>query len=139
MFKLICLLTLFSLSVQSSDISDWQITKEEDHYILAKGEAKAELPMTNVNPSVVHVEKYGTLTVVHYLASTSGTSVMLEEYYGAIFSKDDKFLGTYPIRYESLSEAHSSDDIDQPKWNVSNEELNIVYKELKINKRFSIK
>lgn len=139
MFKLILLITLFTFSTQASDFGNWEISKDGSDFTLSNGKAQAKLPMTNTVPSIVHLEKYGDLTVVHYLASTSGTSLIIEEYYGAVFNRDNKFLGTYPIRYESLSESLNSDAIDQPKWFVSKEELNIVYKELDINEKFSIK
>ena len=133
MRTVILLVLLFSTQIFAGQ--GWTISVDENKDLVnyQKGELKFSYQRSNSAPEVLEVKSIGGLQVVIFLARTSGSFVMFEEWHGAIFDKDNKLIGIYPHKYEVISEAPKR-KLNQPKWSVSDKKLTITEpeQELKI-------
>jgi hypothetical protein len=129
MRKLILLVTV--LISQSSFCGEWNIkVDKKERKVSYKNESLVfSYPQTNVSPVVKEVKEIGGLQVVIFLARSSGTFMMFDEWHGAVFDKDNKLKGIYPYEYEVVTEA-TNRKINQPKWKVSGKVLTITEPEL---------
>jgi hypothetical protein len=112
---------------------EWAISidQNKDQVSYQKGELLFSYPKSNVAPEVLEVKSIGGFQVVLFLARTSGSFVMFEEWYGAVFDKENKLVGIYPYNYEIISEAPKR-KLNQPKWSISGKKLTITEPELEM-------
>lgn len=131
------LVFLLSVSLQASDES-WSIQKEASGYSIKSGSISYKLEEINVVPKIIETKKYGSrFEAVVYFSNSVGTSVMIDEYYAALFDhKEKRFIGSYPYLYKPINPKHSVDD--QPVWKFDGKTLNILEDELGINKSFQV-
>lgn len=127
----IILIALFLCS-QAIAAGEWSINVDRDRGIVdyQKEDLKFSYPKSNVAPEVLETKTIGGFKVVVFLARTSGSFVMFEEWFGAVFD-GDKLKGIYPYNYEVISEAPKR-KINQPKWVVSGQKLVITDPEQEI-------
>lgn len=136
--KFVFLLAL-CFSLHAGTLS-WYIDKEKEHYLIkAKGgKLTYKLYDINVVPQIIETKKYGKrFEAIIYYSNSVGTSVMIDEYHGALFDhKNKKFLGTFPYIYKAVNPV---DKVDiQPTWRFDGKKLSIVEEELGLKEVFSI-
>ena len=106
--------------------NEWKISVDKNKGIVSyvNGEMTFSYPQMNVVPEVKEVKKIAGFNVVIFFAKSSGSFVMLEEMYGAVFDQDNDLKGIYPYKYEVVSETKHK--INQPTWKVSGKKLIIT-------------
>lgn len=137
-----CMKLLFVLFLSFSSFAVdrvWKINQKGNNYYIEFESFSYHLDEVNVKPKLIEVKKYGTrFEAVVYFSNSYGTTVMIDEYYAALFdTKLNKFLGTFPYKYESMKAEDRPSR--QPVWKFDGKKLVISDFELGLEKSFSVK
>ena len=109
-------------------VNDWKLTTQDGYSeisLVKKPSVIAEASMLGGEQKILEVRKFSPkVVVIVYKAGISGTSVLVESTYGLLYNiESQKFLGDYPLRYKTQSDAPYT--FEQPSWKVEGNSLKI--------------
>lgn len=106
---------IFCFSIFAQTQSLWSIKEQNNRYVLDRNGIVYELEYSTVKPVIKKIIQHEKYEIVIYLEDVAGTTVMVEIYSGAIYSRSEKKIIAFePYKYINVSDQKAL--LEQPKW-----------------------